>query len=60
MKLFRFSAQQVSTVLGFVEAESKEEALEKIKNDEYDDITDTYDEEINPNGPITVEEDNER
>lgn len=41
MKYFKFSIEQKCIGLGYVYAETKEEAREKILKEEYDDIYDT-------------------
>lgn len=40
MKCYMFTANVITTVNGYVHAESEEEALEKIKNGNVDDIID--------------------
>lgn len=43
MKCYTFTADHVvrESVKGYVNAESEEEAIQKIKNDDYDDIIDS-------------------
>ena len=40
MKTYRFTREAKYIQIGFVDANSKEEALELIKNNDYDDISD--------------------
>ncbi len=55
MKTYNFSRLATYLQLGVVTADSKEEAIELIKNNEYDDIFDTCLEEEN-NDTIQIEE----
>lgn len=59
MKQYDFRREAIYYEFGIVTANSKEEAIEKIKNGEYDDI---YDTSLlkEKNDTIEVEETNER
>ncbi len=59
MKTYDFKREATYYEFGIVTANSKEEAIEKIKNGEYDDIYDTSLLEEN-NDTIEVEEEYER
>lgn len=60
MKTYRFTREAKYIQIGFVDANSKEEALELIKNNDYDDIYDTsLEEEYNDTIIIDCEEEKE-
>lgn len=46
-KEFTFTIEEVATVFGVVTATSKEEALEKIKRGDWDDLVDVWNTEYN-------------
>lgn len=57
-KFYTFKRQVIVCEFGGVTATSKEEAIEKIKNGDYDDIIDSWIEEI-LEGTITIESEDE-
>lgn len=58
MKTYQFTREAKCIQYGYVAANSKEEAINLIKNDDYDDIFDTSLEE-EYNDTIQIEEDKE-
>lgn len=55
---YNFEVKAIATLYGYVEADSKEEALRKIKDNDYDDV-ELVDDEMNINSidKYDIEED---